>query len=178
MPGMQACTVTQLTTGLVLVALFSFGGCAEKQPPPAAAPPPATTTAETPTAAGGDDTGGDDTGGDDTGGDETGGDDTGGDAETRTTEVIRQVVLANRKPFRDCYEKRKKDLPTLTGTMTLHFTLDPEGKVKSAELNQERSDLKSPTVVNCALAELKKLKFPASSRGMETTVNYPFDFKS
>ncbi len=62
--------------------------------------------------------------------------------------------------------------------MTLHFVLDPEGKVKSAKLNIERSDIKAPLAVDCAIKELKKLKFPPSSRGMRSEVNYPFNFKS
>jgi TonB family protein len=97
--------------------------------------------------------------------------------ETRTTPVIQKIVLENRKPVRDCYEKAKKELPDLKGTMTIKFTLDPDGNVKKAELNIERSDVKAPTVVDCAIAVIKKIKFPPSSRGMDTTVNYPFDFK-
>jgi hypothetical protein len=97
--------------------------------------------------------------------------------ETRTSEVIAQIVRDNRKPFRDCYEKGTKELPDLQGTLTLHFVLDPEGKVKKAELNQERSTIKAPQVVDCAISVLKGLKFPASSRGMESVINYPFDFK-
>lgn len=97
--------------------------------------------------------------------------------ETRTTESIQKTIRDNRQPFRDCYDKARKELPSLRGTMTLRFVLDPEGKVKQAELNQDRSDIKSPTAVDCALAVLKKLEFPESSSGMDTTVNYPFDFK-
>ncbi len=29
---------------------------------------------------------------------------------------------------------------------------------------------------NCAVAVIKKIKFPPSSRGMETTINYPYTF--
>jgi TonB family protein len=97
--------------------------------------------------------------------------------ETRTTEIIQKVVKDNRQPVRDCYDKAQKELKTLRGTMTIKFTLDAEGNVKKAELAIERSDLKAPAVVDCALAEIKKIKFPPSSRGMDTTVNYPFDFK-
>lgn len=97
--------------------------------------------------------------------------------ETRTTEVVAKIVKDNRKQFRDCYEKGTKDLPDVQGTLTLHFVLDGEGKVKKAELNQERSTIKAPPVVDCALLVLRSLKFPPSSRGMESTVNYPFDFK-
>ncbi len=97
--------------------------------------------------------------------------------ETRTSEVIAQVIRDNRQPFRDCYEKGKKKIPELEGTLTLYFVLNPKGEVKTAELNRERSDIVEPTVVDCALGVLKAMKFPRSSRGMESTVNYPFDFK-
>lgn len=101
----------------------------------------------------------------------------GGGEDSRSTQTIAKTIQANRKPIRACYDKVKKSMPDLKGTMTIHFVLDPEGKVKKAELNVERSDIKSPEVVDCAIAEIKKLKFPPSSKGMDTTVNYPFDFK-
>jgi hypothetical protein len=99
-----------------------------------------------------------------------------GKAETRTMEVVAQVVQENRKPVRECFDQAKKDLPDLKGTMVIHFVLDPDGKVKKAEFNQERSDLKSPAVVDCAIKIIQGIKFPPSSRGMDTTVNYPFKF--
>ena len=98
-------------------------------------------------------------------------------AETRTTEVIQKIVLDNRKSVRECYDKARKELPDLRGKMTIKFTLDPEGKVKAAELAMAESEIKAPAVVNCAIDVIKKIKFPPSSRGMDTTVNYPFDFK-
>jgi len=97
--------------------------------------------------------------------------------ETRTSEVIAQVIRDNRQPFRDCYEKGKKKIPELEGTLTLYFVLNPKGEVKKAELNRERSDIVEPTVVDCAVGVLKTMKFPRSSRGRESEVNYPFDFK-
>ena len=101
----------------------------------------------------------------------------GGSAETRTMEVIAQIVKDNRKPVRECFDKAKKDIPDLAGDMTIHFVVDPDGKVKKAELNQERSTLKSPAVADCAVKVIQGIKFPRSSRGMDTTVNYPFNFK-
>jgi hypothetical protein len=100
-----------------------------------------------------------------------------GGAETRTTEVIAKMIKDNRKAFRDCYEKGTKDLPDVEGTLTLHFVLDPTGKVKVAELNTSRSTIKAPSVVDCAIAALKAMQFPPSSRGMESVINSPFDFK-
>jgi len=96
--------------------------------------------------------------------------------ETRTMEVIRQAVMDNRKAARKCYDDARKDLKDLKGDVTIHFVIDPEGKVKSAELNQERSTLKSPAVVNCVIDVIKSIHFPKSSRAMETSTNYPFNF--
>lgn len=98
-----------------------------------------------------------------------------GKTETRTMEVIAKIVKDNRQPVRDCMDKAKKDLPDLKGDMVIHFVIDPDGKVKKAELNQERSTLKSPAVVDCAIKVVQGIKFPPSSRGMDSTVNYPYN---
>ena len=96
--------------------------------------------------------------------------------ETRTMDVIRKLVMDNRKAARKCYEDARKDLKDLKGDVVIHFVLDPEGKVKSAELNQERSSLKAPAVVDCVIGVIKGIQFPKSSRAMETSTNYPFNF--
>lgn len=96
--------------------------------------------------------------------------------ETRTTEVIAKIIKEQRQPVRDCYDKAQKDLPSLKGDMVIFFVLDPEGKVKKIELNQQASTLKSSAVVDCAIKVIQSLNFPPSSRGMETTVNYPYNF--
>jgi hypothetical protein len=96
--------------------------------------------------------------------------------EKRTNEVIAKIVKDNRQPVRDCYDKAQKDLPSLKGDMVIFFVLDPEGKVKKIELNQQASTLKSPAVVDCAIKVIQGLNFPPSTRGMETTVNYPYNF--
>jgi hypothetical protein len=95
--------------------------------------------------------------------------------ETRTVEVISKLVKDQRQPVRDCYDKARKDIPALQGDMVIHFVLDPEGKIKKIELNVERSTLKSPPVVDCAIKVIRGIKFPASSRGMDTTINYPYN---
>lgn len=96
--------------------------------------------------------------------------------ETRTMDVIRKLVMDNRKAARKCYEDARRDAKDLKGDVVIHFVLDPEGKVKSAELNQERSTLKSPQVTDCVIGVIRTIAFPKSSRGMETSTNYPFNF--
>ncbi len=96
--------------------------------------------------------------------------------ETRSMDVIRKLVMDNRKAARKCYDDARKDNKDLKGDVVIHFVLDPEGKVKLAELNQERSTLKAPPVVDCVIGVIKGISFPKSSRAMETTTNYPFNF--
>jgi len=96
--------------------------------------------------------------------------------ETRTMDVIRKLVMDNRKAARKCYEDARLNDKNLKGDVVIHFVLNPEGKVKSAELNQERSTLKDPKVVDCVIGVIKSIPFPKSSRAMETSANYPFNF--
>jgi hypothetical protein len=100
-----------------------------------------------------------------------------GKTETRSMDVIAQIVKDNRQPVRDCMDKVQKQLPDLAGTMVIHFIVDPDGKVTKAELNVERSTVKNPEVADCAAKVILGLKFPPSSRAMKSEVNYPFDFK-
>jgi hypothetical protein len=100
-----------------------------------------------------------------------------GAPETRTMDVIAQLVKVNRQPVRDCMDKVQKQLPDLAGTMVIHFVIDPEGKVTKAELNLERSTMKNPEVSDCAIKVIMGIKFPTSSRSMKSEVNYPYDFK-
>jgi len=102
---------------------------------------------------------------------------TNGKTETRTMDVIAQIVKDNRQPVRDCMDKVQKQLPDLAGTMVIHFVIDPDGKVTKAELNLERSTVKNSEVSDCAVKVILGLKFPPSSRAMKSEVNYPYDFK-
>ncbi len=96
--------------------------------------------------------------------------------ETRTMDVIRKLVMDHRKAARQCYDDARKTDKDLKGDVVIHFVLDPDGKVKSADLNQERSTLKAPKVADCVTGVIKSIPFPKSSRAMETTTNYPFNF--
>lgn len=98
------------------------------------------------------------------------------DGETRTMKIIQQTVLDNRARFRACYDAVQAKQPELQGDLTLYFVLDSEGRVKEAQLNDARSTLKNEEITKCAIQEIRKVKFPPSSKGLETKVNYPFNF--
>ena len=99
------------------------------------------------------------------------------EGDTRDLSVIADMVSKNRQPVRACYEQARKKQPELQGRMVIHFEVDPEGKVTSAELNAARSQITEPDLVACAVKVIKGIKFPASSKGMITEVNYPYKFK-
>ncbi|HMI82522.1 MAG TPA: AgmX/PglI C-terminal domain-containing protein [Polyangiaceae bacterium] len=99
------------------------------------------------------------------------------DGPDRSLNDIRAVVANNRDAFRACYDKAVKAHPGIKGTYTLKFVVNPDGTVKSAEADSTKSEIHAVDLDTCAVGALKSLKFPPSKRGMESSVNYPFDFK-
>jgi hypothetical protein len=99
-----------------------------------------------------------------------------GEGDTRTMEAIAALVKSHRKEARTCYEEGRKQVENLKGDLVVHFVLKPSGDVKLAELNKERSTITEPSVVKCVIGVITAIKFPKSSKGLETTVNYPFNF--
>ena len=95
--------------------------------------------------------------------------------DARTLESIRAVVSENRQKVRDCYDAALKNNPDIVGDLVVSFVIDPQGKVKSAEVNWNESDIHVPELDTCAVAAIKTLMFLPSSKGLESSVNYPFN---
>jgi TonB family protein len=98
-------------------------------------------------------------------------------ADTRGKEQIQAIIAANRERVRSCYVAALPKNPGIQGDLVIGFVINPDGSVKSAEVNTTESELHVPELDSCAVDVLKTLKFPASSRGLESKVNYPFNFK-
>lgn len=96
--------------------------------------------------------------------------------DTQRTELVAAIIKEHRDAFRACYDEGRKAIPSLEGNLVLEFQLDGTGALKSAKLNEQRSDITAPKVVQCALGVLRGLKFPPHPRGMDSTINYPFNF--
>lgn len=96
--------------------------------------------------------------------------------DARSKEEIQRVISENRDKVRACYEAALKQNPGIQGDLVVDFVIDPEGRVKSAEVNWSESELHIPELDTCAADVVKTLKFPASSRGLESKVSYPFNF--
>lgn len=98
-----------------------------------------------------------------------------GPADTRTAESINAVIQANREQVRACYDRALESNPDIVGDLVVSFVIDPSGKVKSAEIDWNESDIHVPELDACATAAIRSLTFPASSRGLESQVTYPFN---
>ena len=79
----------------------------------------------------------------------------------------RRAVLIRR-----CYERRLKRQPKLAGKLELQFEIGADGRVKSASV--DRDTLSDPSVGRCAVAAIKRWRFPA---GNAITLVYPFVFR-
>lgn len=97
-------------------------------------------------------------------------------ADTRGKEQIQQVIADNRHKVRACYDAALANNPGIQGDLVISFVINPEGDVKEAEVNWAESEIHIPELDTCAADSIKALKFPASSRGLESKVNYPFNF--
>jgi len=96
--------------------------------------------------------------------------------DTRGKAEIQQVMADNRDKVRACYDAVLANNPGSKGALVVDFTIDPRGEVKQAEVNWSASDLHIPELDTCAVDAVKAIKFPASSRGLESKVTYPFNF--
>jgi TonB family protein len=99
-----------------------------------------------------------------------------GQRDARGKEEIQAVLAANRDKVRACYEAALKNNPGIHGDVVVAFVINPDGSVKSAEVNWSESEIHVPELDSCAVEVVRSLKFPPSSRGLESKVNYPFNF--
>jgi hypothetical protein len=98
-------------------------------------------------------------------------------AHDRNATDLNAIVQRHRDRFRCCYDVAQAAHPGIAGEFVLDFTLNPDGSLKTASHNKDRSAIKDDGMGECALDVLKSITFPASKKGKETSVSYPFGFK-
>ncbi len=104
-----------------------------------------------------------------------------------TADIIRDVVRPQYQDIAVCYQEGLSRTPKLAGTVEVALTIAGDGSVLDAHQKaipkgqrgkpaRHADDLMTDeTVVDCVLAKFKVIRFPASRRGMMTTV-YPIVF--
>jgi len=94
----------------------------------------------------------------------------------RKREDIQAIIQARRDEARACYDKGLKDHPGIEGDLDVKWTIDPQGNVTDASVDSSKSTIHEPSVGNCIVEVIKKVKFAPSKGGFETRAHYPFNF--
>ena len=94
----------------------------------------------------------------------------------RTAKDIQTIVAARRDDARACYDKSLASHPGIEGDLDIRWKIDPQGNVTDAEVDTTKSSILEPTVAQCIIDIIKKIKFAASPKGFESRAHYPFNF--
>jgi hypothetical protein len=100
-------------------------------------------------------------------------------APTRGTlpKAVIDEKLASAQPgVRGCYEAALKTKPDLRGSVNLSFVVAPDGKVAHAEVLESENPLDDAAAVECIVATIKRLEFPAPNGG-RVFLNYPLQLE-
>ncbi len=95
--------------------------------------------------------------------------------DTLSRADIKRVIHSRYTMIKYCYERYLKRNPTLAGTVTLNFKVDPSGKVVQARVKQ--STIQDPAVGQCIVGVARRWRFPETTSGSGATISYPFIFK-
>jgi outer membrane biosynthesis protein TonB len=94
----------------------------------------------------------------------------------RTAKDIQTIVAARRDDARACYDKALASHPGIEGDLDIRWKIDPQGNVTEAEVDTTKSSILEPTVAQCIIDIIKKIKFAPSPKGFESRAHYPFNF--
>ncbi|MCC6808435.1 MAG: energy transducer TonB [Deltaproteobacteria bacterium] len=103
------------------------------------------------------------------------------DVKTETPEVdgaldpqdIARVVKTRMAAIKECYERELKRNPKLAGKVVVRFTIDEEGRVTQASI--EENTLGEKAVGACIVSRFERFRFPKPEGGA-VPVAYPFIF--
>ncbi len=85
--------------------------------------------------------------------------------------IVRRYVRRNLSKIKYCYEKELIAAPDLRGTVTTHFYVGADGKVRDAT-----AEGVSPEVASCVANVIESIQFPKPKGGAGVNLIYPFTF--
>jgi len=102
------------------------------------------------------------------------GGDVGGSGEFDAALVQRQIKQ-RLKSITRCYESELRKNPTLSGKVTVTFTIQQQGNVTNAKASQNTTG--SPAVADCVTRTISRFRFNPGPDGGSVTFRYPFVFQ-
>lgn len=85
---------------------------------------------------------------------------------------IAGVINRNLGQVRFCYEQGLQGNASLSGRVSVDFTIAGNGMVKAAQI--ESTTLNAKSIEDCIVMRLKSWKFPLPEGGVDVKVSYPF----
>jgi TonB family protein len=95
-------------------------------------------------------------------------------AANLSKEVVTAEIDRNMKNLTACYDDELKAKPTLSGTITTSFVVEPNGKVSNVKVAE--STLKDQSVEMCVVEIYGKMQFPKADQ--KTEVTFPLTFNN
>jgi len=89
-----------------------------------------------------------------------------------------ELMKEKRDGFRCCFDLWAKNNPGQSGKVAFTLELAPDGKLKSAQVKQDETDIKAPEVESCMVELAQSLTFPKSPSGKDTKYTHRFEFKA
>jgi len=87
--------------------------------------------------------------------------------------AIRDYIVENSGPIRECYEKRLAERPTLQGKLIARFDIGPAGKVIGATAD----GIADRELILCVVTAVRKFEFEKPLSGGKIRIAYPFKFE-
>lgn len=103
-----------------------------------------------------------------------GGSDIGGSGEFDAALVQQQIKL-RLKSITRCYESELRKNPSLSGKVTITFTIQERGNVTDAKATENTTG--SPAVAECVTRAISRFRFNPGPDGGSVTFRYPFVFQ-
>ena len=90
--------------------------------------------------------------------------------------IIKRTVMSRAAAYRHCYERQLQGHTQLGGVIKVEIKVASSGRVILTRVIEDT--MKSKSVEQCLLAQLKQLRFPRSPTRKMSTIRYPFRFAS
>jgi hypothetical protein len=87
--------------------------------------------------------------------------------------AIRDHIVANSGPIRECYEKRLSERPTLQGKLVARFDIGPSGSVIGASAD----GIADRELIVCVVNAVRQFEFEKPHSGGKLRIAYPFKFE-
>lgn len=95
-------------------------------------------------------------------------------SQEKKPDSIRDPLLAKFEKARQCYHESDSFRDKKPLTLTLNFSISPEGKMKDPRITH--IDLKDPNFKSCFITIMSETKFNPSSDGMIIDIKQDFHF--